>query len=71
MQKREKEKQNDNINNQITQMLLASIMDALGGADTDYNDKTIMRLLIESIKVIGKHELEFRFKCGINITETI
>lgn len=71
LQKRENELQNDNINNQITQMRLASIMDTLGSADTDYNDKTVMRLLIERIKVISKHELEFRFKCGITITEKI
>lgn len=71
LQKRETELKTANINSQITQMRLANIIDTIDGAETDYTDTRIMRLWLNCIKVNGKHELEFQFKCGINITEQI
>lgn len=71
LQKHEAELKNENINNQIMHMRLENIMETLDGSETDYTDITVMRLLIDRIKVISKHELEFQFKCGINISEQI
>ena len=71
LQAKEKELQTVNIETQMNQQKLLSIIDALESNETDYNDCAIMRLLLDNIKVVGKHELEFQFKCGINITETI
>ena len=71
LQAKEKELQTVNIETQMNQQKLLSIIDALESNETDYNDCAIMRLLLDNIEVVGKHELEFQFKCGINITETI
>ncbi|MCM1532846.1 MAG: recombinase family protein [Ruminococcus flavefaciens] len=71
LQDKEKELQTLNMDTQLKQQKLVAVIDAIEGEDTDYTDSTVMRLLLENIKVVGKHELEFQFKCGINITETI
>lgn len=34
-------------------------------------DETVMKMLINCIKVISKHEIEFEFKCGLTAKESL
>jgi len=62
---------NLNIENQMSQDRLESIIKVLEDEGTNYNDPQVMRTLIESIVVKDKHTLEFQLSCGINIKETL
>lgn len=62
---------NLNVEHQMNQDKLESILKVLEDEGTNYNDPQIMRTLIETIVVKDKHTLEFQLSCGINITETI
>ena len=37
--------------------------------DCNYMDDAVIRHIVDVIKVNGKHELEFQFKCGVDIKE--
>ena len=43
----------------------------LVNANENRLDREVMRKMVDVIKVNGKHELEFQFKCGVNIVETV
>ncbi len=62
---------NADMQNQLAQKRLGEVFAILDDEKTDYMDDGIMRALIDCIKVGGKHDLEFQFKCGINVHETI
>ena len=62
---------NADIQNQLAQKRLDEVFAILDDEKTDYMDDGIMRSMLDCIKVEGKHALEFQFKCGINVRETI
>lgn len=64
-------KKSQNINIQIKKEKMKIILDTLSKEKVDLYDQQIMRKLIEYIKVINKHTIEFQFKCDLKITEEI
>lgn len=61
----------EELQKQLTQSRLERVYDLLDNIGTDYTDEGVMRTLIDCIKVEGKHDIEFQFKCGVDIHETI
>lgn len=55
----------------VEQQRQSDILAILNDGDTQYMDNEIMRKLIDTIRVIDKHTIEFQFKCGVNIAERI
>ena len=47
------------------------ILAILNEGKAHYMESDVMRMLIETIKVINKHSIEFQFKCGVNIVEKV
>jgi len=47
------------------------ILAILNEGKAHYMENEVMRMLIETIKVINKHSVEFQFKCGVNIIEKV
>lgn len=43
----------------------------LQDGEVDIDNPNIMRSLLDCVKVISKHELEFQFKCGVVIKQTL
>lgn len=61
----------EELQKQLTQSRLARVYDLLDNIGTDYTEDGVMRAIIDCIKVEGKHDIEFQFKCGVNIHETL
>lgn len=61
----------EELQKQLTQSRLERVYELLDNIGTDYTDEGVMRTLIDGIKVEGKHDIEFQFKCGVDIHETI
>ncbi len=61
----------EELQKQLTQSRLERVYELLDNIGTDYTDEGVMRTLIDCIKVEGKHDIEFQFKCGVDIHETI
>ena len=55
----------------IEEQRLSDILAILNEGEIQYMDNDIMRKLIDVIRVIDKHTIEFQFKCGVNIAEKI
>lgn len=55
----------------IEEQRLSDILAILDNGEIQHMDNDIMRKLIEAIRVIDKHTIEFQFKCGVNIAERI
>ncbi|MDD3383685.1 MAG: hypothetical protein PHX46_02605 [Bacilli bacterium] len=64
-------KKSQNTNIQIKKEKMKIILDTLSKEKVDLYDQQIMRKLIEYIKAIDKHTLEFQFKCDLKIIEEI
>ena len=60
-----------NLQNQLAQRRLDEAYELLMDANNNHTDRDLMRKMLDVIKVNGKHELEFQFKCGVNIVEQI
>ncbi len=60
-----------NMTKQLKRQRLMQIIDVLSDKTMGYDNENVMKMLIENIKVIGKHEIEFQFKCGITAKEQI
>ena len=50
---------------------LKTINKALDNSENNLYDSQIMRTLLNCIKVIDKHTLEFQFNCNLNIIEKL
>ena len=60
-----------NLQCQLAQKRLQEAYELIDDAKANCTDKDVMRKLLDAIKVIDKHELEFQFNCGIDIRETV
>lgn len=47
------------------------ITEVLSDKEVVITDDTIMKMLIDNIKVNNKHEIEFEFKCGLTAKESL
>ena len=65
------EAKNADMQNQLAQKRLGEVFAILDKGKNDYMEDNIMRTLLDCIKAEGKHDIEFQFKCGINVHETI
>ena len=71
LEEREKNVHAHNLQCKLAQKKLQDAYNLIDDAKTNCTDKDVMRKLLDAIKVIGKHELEFQFNCGIDIRETV
>ena len=60
-----------NLKIQINRQRAMELANILDGDSALLSDENIMKLLIEEISVISKHEVEFQFKCGVSKIESI
>lgn len=67
----EKEIKEKNLTAELKRQRLLQITDVLTDKAMGYDNESIMKMLVETIKVINKHEIEFQFKCGITAKEQI
>lgn len=57
---------------QLARQRIIEINEVLNDAGKiNRTDESIMKMLLDCIKVIGKNEIEFQFKCGTTIKEEI
>ena len=61
----------NNTNDYIRKEQLKEINAILSDESVDLLDSQIMRTLLNCIKVIDKHTVEFQFNCNINIIEKL
>lgn len=47
------------------------ITEVLSDKEVVITDETVMKMLINYIKVNSKHEIEFEFKCGLTAKESL
>lgn len=47
------------------------ITEVLSDKEIVNTDETVMKMLIDYIKVNNKHEIEFEFKCGLTAKESL
>ena len=71
LEEREKNVHAHNLQCQLAQKRLQEAYELIDDAKANCTDKDVMRKLLDAIKVIDKHELEFQFNCGIDIMETV
>lgn len=71
LEEREKEVNEQNLQSQLAQRRLKEAHELLTNTDANRIDVDVMRKLVDVIKVNSKHEIEFQFKCGVDITETL
>lgn len=71
LEEREKNVHAHNLQCQLAQKRLQEAYELIDDAKANCTDKDVMRKLLDAIKVIDKHELEFQFNCGIDIRETV
>lgn len=71
LEEREKNVHAHNLQCQLAQKRLQEAYESIDDAKANCTDKDVMRKLLDAIKVIDKHELEFQFNCGIDIRETV
>ena len=71
LEEREKSINEQNLQSQLVQRKLDEAYELLVNANENRLDREVMRKMVDVIKVNGKHELEFQFKCGVNIVETV
>ncbi len=69
LERQESEVKVRNIESQLAQKRLDDALALLSNPRVDYMDDTVIRHIVDVIKVNGKHELEFQFKCGVDIKE--
>lgn len=55
----------------MSQQRLEEITEILSNWKIDEIDESIMKMLIDCIKVVSKNEIEFQLKCGISVTEKL
>ena len=70
-QKQQTKLQEKNFAAQLKRQRLKNITELLADNKVEITDETVMRSLLENIKVVGKHEIEIQFKCGIKVMESI
>lgn len=56
---------------QLTRQRLMEITEVLSDNSVNITDDTVMKMLIDYIKVNDKHEIEFEFKCGLTAKESL
>lgn len=71
LEEEEKKLSTGNSNEYIRKEQLKEINRILSDETVDLLDAQIMRTLLNCIKVIGKHNVEFQFNCNLNIIEKI
>ena len=71
LQNRQAKLQEESFAAQLTRQRLKDIAELLSDNKVEITDESVMKSLLENIKVISKHEIEFQFKCGINEIEKI
>ena len=71
LEEREKNVHAHNLQCQLAQKRLQEAYELIDDAKANCTDKDVMRKLLDAIKVLDKHELEFQFNCGIDIRETV
>ena len=71
LEEREKNVHAHNLQCQLAQKRLQEAYELIDDAKANCTDKDVMRKLLDAIKVIDKHELEFQFNWGIDIRETV
>lgn len=60
-----------NIKAAVERQKQADIIAILNDGKAHYMEHDVMRMLLETVKVIDKHTVEFQFKCGVNIVEKL
>jgi DNA invertase Pin-like site-specific DNA recombinase len=71
LQAEKREAEQANIKSLMQRDKLQQINAILTDDTIDCADAGVMKILLDCIKVIDKHHVEFQFKCGLNATETI
>jgi hypothetical protein len=71
LQAQQSKLQEENFASQLKMQRLKGITELLADNKVEITDETVMKNLLENIKVINKHEIEFQFKCGIKALERI
>lgn len=71
LEDREKTANEQTLQKQLAQRRLKEAYELLVDAANKELDVEMMRKLVDVIKVNSKHELEFQFKCGVDIIETV
>ena len=71
LEEMEKAIKSEDLKNQLNRQRLEETFNILSEEDVDITEESTMRGLLECIIVKCKHALEFQFKCGVDITETV
>ena len=71
LENKEEEINTRNLNFHIQEQKLKTIFEYLDDEKTNLLDPSAVRNLLECIKVIDKHNIEFQFKCDVNVEEQI
>ena len=71
LEQEEKNLEDSNITDYIRKEQLKEINAILSDESVDLLDSQIMRTLLNCIKVIDKHTVEFQFNCNLNIIEKL
>ena len=71
LENKEEEINTRNLNFHIQEQKLKTIFEYLDDEKTNLLDPSAVRNLLECIKVINKHNIEFQFKCDVNVEEQI
>ena len=71
LQNRKSKLQEESFAVQLTRQRLNDIIELLSNNKIEVTNETLMKNLLDNIKVISKHEIEFQFKCGIKVVERV
>ncbi|MDY6394746.1 MAG: recombinase family protein [Bacteroidales bacterium] len=71
LQESKSEIEKKNLQNRLAISNLRAISEQLTNGEMDITDIGNMKNLLNCIRVINKHEIEFQFKCGLNIKEAV
>ncbi|MBQ6979548.1 MAG: recombinase family protein [Clostridia bacterium] len=71
LQEKQSEIEKENMRNKLTASKLQAINEQLDKGGVDITDIENMKNLLNCIRVINKHQIEFQFKCGLNVKEAI
>ena len=70
LQDKQKKVQDKDLKTKLEKERLEQIKEALNNKST-MTTESLLKLLIDCIKVINKHEVEYQFKCGVNVVERL
>ena len=71
LSEQEKTAKEQDVGKQMSVQRIEQAIQLLGSDEVDCTEPSIMRIVLDCIKVINSDALEFQFKCGVSITEKL